>query len=109
MHKAGSDTEEGKSMANIIARDDAETVHFSPPVVDNESSEPHRDRQALAGVIEEGRIAELDDGPLADEEPQGPGEPETRLAGLHGPGAGIIEQPLASESRSALERVRFCH
>ncbi len=35
---------------------------------DTVSSEPPRDRQALAGVIEEGRIAGVVEAPLADEE-----------------------------------------
>ncbi len=52
-------------MPNILPPADAETVSFSPPVVDNESAEPPRDRESLAGVIGEGRIAELDDVPLA--------------------------------------------
>ncbi len=52
-------------MSNIIAPVGADAVSFESP----------RDRQELAGVIEEGRIAELDDVPLADEE-----HPSTRRA-----------------------------
>ncbi len=55
-------------MTNILPPADAESVHFSPPVVDNESSEPYRDRAALAGVLEEGRISGEVEAPLPDEE-----------------------------------------
>ena len=55
-------------MSNILAPADAERVSFSPPVVDNESTDLYRDRQALAGVIEEGRIAGAVEAPLPDEE-----------------------------------------
>ena len=55
-------------MSNILPPAGAESVHFSPPVVDNESSEPHRDREALASVLKEGWIAEFGDAPLPDEE-----------------------------------------
>ena len=44
-------------MSNIVAPAGAETVSFSPPVVDTESTDVYRDREALAGVLEEGRIA----------------------------------------------------
>lgn len=47
-------------MTNILPSADAETVSFEP-----RSTEPYRDREALAGVIEEGRIAL--GAPLADE------------------------------------------
>ena len=52
-------------MPNILPMIEADTVAFEPP----------RDRESLAGVIGEGRIAELDDVPLADEE-----HPSTRRA-----------------------------
>ena len=55
-------------MSNILPPAGAESVHFSPPVVDNESSEPHRDREALASVLKEGWIAGFGDAPLPDEE-----------------------------------------
>ena len=55
-------------MSNITAPSDAETVSFSPLVIDSESAEPHRDRQALADVIEAGRISGAVETPLPDEE-----------------------------------------
>lgn len=55
-------------MSNIIAPADAETVSFSPPVRDNESREPYRPREAVADVLEEGRIAGEVEVPLPDEE-----------------------------------------
>ena len=49
-------------MANILAPDAAATVSFKPPMLeaDTVGSEPPRDREALAGVIEEARIAAND-------------------------------------------------
>ncbi len=57
-------------MSNILPPGDASDVLMPMPVfeADTLSSEPHRDRQALAGVIEEGRIAGVVEAPLADEE-----------------------------------------
>ena len=85
-------------MPNILPMIEADTVAFEPP----------RDRESLAGVIADTRIAELDYVPLADEE-----HPSTRRArnACRGPARARrrkYRDPLASESRSALERVRFC-
>ncbi len=44
-------------MGNIIAPYEADSVSFDPP----------RDREALDGVLDDARIAELDDVPLADD------------------------------------------
>ncbi len=52
-------------MPNTVAPYEADSVSF----------DLHRDRESLAGVIADARIAELDDVPLADEE-----HPSTRRA-----------------------------
>ena len=64
-------------MANILPPANAETVNFSPPVVDNEITDLYRDREAIEGIIiADADIDGLNYGPLPDEGFASPSEAE---------------------------------